>query len=193
MDWNNITLKQFYQIQELLTEPDEYTALNIIDIIYDVDSANMTINQISKYSLEFLKSTIPTVQLSNTYTINEHEYQCNCNLTEVKTNQFIDYQNYMKEDKPRFENMLSVFFIPSGHNYHDGYDMQQVKTDMLSLPITVVQSAAFFFERQLQIFVSLFQHYLTQSVKKMKLNRQQKKQIISQLQSMDLANMVSFH
>lgn len=194
MDWKDISLNKYYKIQELLAEPDDYTALNLIDLIYDIDSSELTVNQIANYSLEFLKQPIPNVKLNPTYFINGTEYESNFNLTEVKTNQFIDFQNYMKEEQPKLENMLSVFFIPSGcDKYNEGYDLSKVKSDMLRLPITVVSSAAFFFERQLQIFSSHFQHCLIKSLRKMKMDKMMKKQLLNQLKKMDLASMVSYH
>ena len=45
-DWNDITVKQFYLIRDLLEEPDDYTTFNIIDLLYGVDSANMTLQEL---------------------------------------------------------------------------------------------------------------------------------------------------
>ena len=65
-------------------------------------------------------------------------------LTKVTVAQFIDYQNYIKETPVKFEKVLSVFIIPEGHTYNDGYDLQQAQQDMLELPFVVVQKVAFF-------------------------------------------------
>ena len=132
--WKDITLRQFNKIQDLLQEIDEYTTLNIIDVLYDVDSANMpAMDVMNKYahSLDFLMTTIPTNEkLKDVYTINQREYNSNINLTQMTTAQFVDYQNYAKENPVDISKCLSVFIIPKGHTYNDGYDLKQVQDDI---------------------------------------------------------------
>lgn len=188
-DWNDISLKQFKEIQNLLLTPDEYTVLNLIDLIYSVDSASLPINQLSQYSIEFIKHPIPTVQIQNNYTINGRKYNSNIDLSVVTAAQFIDYQNYSKEEEPATEKLLSVFIIPDGHTYNDGYDMNQVQTDILDLDIATVQSIGFFFAVQLQLFVNHFQYYLKRSLKKMKMKDRKKKELI--LRTLEEVNLVS--
>ena len=133
--WKDITLRQFNKIQDLLQEIDEYTTLNIIDVIYDVDSADMPAMEVmNKYahSLDFLMTTIPTNEkLKDVYTINQREYNSNINLTQMTTAQFVDYQNYSKENPVDISKCLSVFIIPKGHTYNDGYDLKQVQDFLL--------------------------------------------------------------
>ena len=78
--------------------------------------------------------------------------------------------------------ILSVFFIPEGHKYNDGYDMLQVITDIGELPIPVVESAAFFFERQLVKFMEIFQSYSIKRIKKTKMPKEQKEKVIKIIQ-----------
>lgn len=192
MNWNDITLDQYNKIQELLQDPDDYTALNILDIVYNIDSANMEITKLKggKYNLEFLKQPIPKCSLKKQYKLNNTTYNSNCDLTRVTMAQFIDYCNYNKD--PKIHELLSVFFIPDNHTYNDGYDMKQVQTDLLQLPITVVQSAGFFFDGQLRIFARLFRNCLIREVKKMKMDKTKKKDYIKQLRKMDLHLLVQF-
>ena len=113
-NWSDITLQQYYQIKELLTNEDEYTVLNILDVLYGIDSASLPLNELAKYNsaLDFLKDEIPVVDIKKKYNINGHTYDSNCELTKVSTAQFIDYQNYLKEKEPRYEKLISVFFTP---------------------------------------------------------------------------------
>ena len=55
-DWTNITLKDWYEIQDILSVEDEYTTFNLLDYLYGIDSSNMTLAEVSKYSggLSFL-------------------------------------------------------------------------------------------------------------------------------------------
>lgn len=190
-NWSDITLQQYYQIKELLTNEDEYTVLNILDVLYGIDSASLPISALSKYNnaLDFLKDEIPVVNIKKKYNINGHTYDSNLELTKVSTAQFIDYQNYLKEKEPRYEKLISVFFIPENHQYNDGYNIKEVQDDILHMSMVDVQSIAFFIKKQFQLLLSLFQFYLTQSIQKMNLTKDQKQKLLDQLNAQDLSNL----
>lgn len=191
-NWSDITLQQYYQIKELLTNEDEYTVLNILDVLYGIDSASLPLSALSKYNnaLDFLKDEIPVVDIKKKYNINGHTYESNLELTKVSTAQFIDYQNYLKEQK--YEKLISVLFIPEGHQYNDGYNIKEVQDDILHMSMVDVQSIAFFIKKQFQLLLSLFQFYLTQSIQKMHLTKQQKQKLLDQLGTLQLSNLESF-
>ena len=125
-DWENITLRDWYKIQELLTVTDEYTMYNILDYLYDIDSVNMPISDLRNYSLAFLNNTD---QLDN-YKVDpdyDKRYDFSLDLTKISVAQFIDYNNYIKEDPVKFEKILSVFIYPKGKTYNDGsYNIEDV-------------------------------------------------------------------
>jgi hypothetical protein len=192
MTWSDITLKQFYQIREMLSIEDEWTALNLIDCIYNIDSQALAINELKKYDITFLNQPIPEVKLQKYYTINGVKYNSNFDLTKVTVAQFIDYQNYLKEDEVRLEKLLSVFFMPDGcKDYNIGYDIIKVQEDLLELPIDIAQSIGFFFARQLRVFFWLFRYYLIKQVKKLKMEKAEKKELIKNIEKMDLWGLVS--
>ena len=186
--WKNITLKQYYQIVDICNNTDEYSAYNLVDLIYGIDSSKLPAIEMEKYikQLSFLKSDLPTCILKKHYTINGREYDSNCDLTSMTTAQFIDYQNYLPHNK--FEELLSIFFVPNGHSYNDGYDIDQVKEDLLDLPMEVVNAASFFFKIQLKVYCKLFRHYLIKTLKK---NKAQK-EVIDKLKKVDLNLLVSY-
>lgn len=192
MKWSDITLKQFYQIREILSVEDDWTALNLIDFLYGVDSQSLPIRELSKFDVIFLKEEIPEVKLQKYYTINRTKYNSNFDLTKVTVAQFIDYQNYLKEDEVRLEKLLSVFFMPDGYkDYNSGYDIIKVQEDLLELPIATAQSIGFFLSRQLRVFFWLFRYYLIKQVKKLKMEKAEKKKLIDSLYKMDFYNLVS--
>ena len=193
--WKDITLRQFNKIQDLLQEVDEYTTLNIIDVIYDVDSANLPAMEVmNKYahSLDFLMTTIPTNEkLKETYTINQREYNSNINLTQMTTAQFVDYQNYSKENPVDISKCLSVFIIPKGHTYNDGYDLKQVQEDIKDLDMVTINTLAFFFKKLYILLLETTLLCLTQDMKKMNIPTQKKEEILNQLKQIDLASLAS--
>ena len=193
--WKDITLRQFNKIQDLLREIDEYTTLNIIDVLYDVDSANLPAMEVmNKYahSLDFLMTTIPTNEkLKETYTINQREYNSNINLTQMTTAQFVDYQNYSKENPVDISKCLSVFIIPKGHTYNDGYDLKQVQEDIKDLDMVTINTLAFFFKKLYILLLETTLLCLTQDMKKMNIPTQKKEEILNQLKQIDLASLAS--
>lgn len=193
--WKDITLRQFNKIQDLLQEIDEYTTLNIIDVLYDVDSANMPAMELmNKYahSLDFLTTTIPTNEkLKETYTINQREYNSNINLTQMTTAQFVDYQNYSKENPVDISKCLSVFIIPKGHSYNDGYDLKQVQDDIKDLDMVTINTLAFFFKKLFVLLLEITLLCLTQDTKKMQIPTEKKEEILNQLKQIDLASLAS--
>lgn len=192
MNWNDITLRQYYEIQDIVSVQDDYTALNLIDCIYKVDSQSLPIHQLKGFNLSFLSEPIPEVKLQKQYTLNGTVYNSNCDITKVTVAQFIDYQNYSKE-KPQLNKLLSVFFFPEGFkDYNTGYDIIKVQDDLLELPITVANSIAFFFGRQFRIFFWLFQRCLIKEVKKMKIQKKEKKELIRSIRNLDLWSLASF-
>lgn len=191
--WKDITLKKFEVIQTLLNEPDDYTMFNLLDVVYDIDSASMTVSELAPYkdALKFLNTAIPHVKLLKEYTLNGTVYESNFDLTVVTVAQFVDYQNYIRETTPSFNKLLSVFFIPKDKEYNKGYDIKKVQDDLLELDICSVMTLAFFFEIQLSILLSSFQRYSIKSVKKMKVTKEQKREMIKKLEEMDLSSLIS--
>lgn len=183
MSWSDITLEKFYEIQDILTCIDEYTQANLIQSIYGVDVSDMPITEVNKYDLSFINNEIDkeNIKLKDTYILNGRRYSSNINLTVIRTSQFNDFTTYAREDSNNYEKLLSVFIIPEGHNYNDGYSMKEVQDDIRKLPITVVMSIAFFMIKQLQTFAIIFQSYLAEATKKMAIPENKKKQIISEI------------
>ena len=192
MNWENITFTQFYDIKEILSVEDDWTYLNLIDCIYGVNSQNLPINELKKFDISFIKDEIPDVKLKKYYTLNGTKYNSNCDITRVSVAQFIDYHNYLKEDEVRLEKLLSVFFMPDGcKDYNTGYDIIKVQEDLMDLPITVAQSIGFFLGRQFKLLFLIFRYYLIKQVKKLKMEKAKKKELIADIKKMDLWGLVS--
>ena len=129
----------------------------------------MAISELGKYDISFLEKELPlkNVKLKYTYILNGRKYDSNINLTMIKTNQFIDFTTYTREKDVRYEKLLSVFMVPNGHKYNDGYNMKEVQDDILQMSIADVQSLAFFMMEQFRAFAVIFQRYLETEMKTM--------------------------
>lgn len=186
MTWDDITLEKFYKIQEFISVPDEWTTYNLVDLIYDVDCQNMPLSELGKFSLDFLSQPINKVKVNKIIDINGRKYNTNVDLTKVTVAQFIDYQNYSKMEQPKFEDLLSVLIWPvEAKDYNSGYDINVVKQDILQMPITVIQTLAFFFLKQIEIFTVLFLYYSKEEIMKMNLEENKKKELLEHFNNLE--------
>lgn len=190
--WNDVTLRQWKQIESLLKEPhDNTTSIELISVLYGDTAIDLKYADfVKKYSkaLDFLSTEVPKVNLKDTYILNGRKYESNFKLTEVKTVQMVDFMNISKSN-PEYERLLSVFFTPEGHQYNDGYDLQQLQNDLLELPLPVVLTASFFFIKQLELFSQIILSYLKGQMKN--LTKEQQKTLNNSLKELDLNNLVS--
>lgn len=186
MDWNKINLKQFNLIQESLNIPDETERLiRISEIVFGDDITNLSLTDYANKvkELDFLTKEIPNNHLVNNIKVNNTTYHLVGTLGNITTAQYIDYTNHLKAGD--FAKILSVFFIPKGHKYNDGYDILEVIKDMECLPMDVVNSTAFFFKRQLAKFMEIFLSSLEKKVKKVKTTKEQKEKLIKEIQHLE--------
>lgn len=186
MTWNQITLNQFKQIQQAMQIEDENEKIIALsEIIY---GDNVTDLPLSDYianvkELNFLQTDIPNDRTVKQVNVNGRQYRFDGLLGNITTAQYLDYVNHSKsQDVAR---MLSVFFIPKDHKYNDGYDMQQVINDIGEMPIDIVMSSAFFFNRQLSEFIRIFRYSLTKKIKKMKVNKMRQLMMLQLLKPLE--------
>lgn len=194
MDWKNITLKQFLLIQEAIKIEDETERLiRLSEIVFGDSVTNLSLQEYSKKikELSFLNKEIPTNNLVKKYKVEDREYTIDSLLGNITTAQYLDYTNFAKAND--FSKMLAVFFIPKGHKYNDGYDMEQVFKDIEELPITIANSMAFFFGRQFLKFMQIFQSSSIKKIKKMDIPKEKKEMMIKTLQSLqDLESYLTY-
>lgn len=182
MTWYDVTLNQFDRLQESFKIEDETERIiTIAEILLGDEVTNLPLPEFNKQvkQLDFLKDEIPTKNHPpKNFEINGRKYTMDCLLGNVSTAQYVDYTNHCKVDNPDMAKMLSVFIIPEGHKYNDGYDMLQVMNDINSLPIPIVNSTAFFFGKQFSKFMRIFQRYSTKQIKKTDLPKAEKNRLI---------------
>ena len=109
----------------------------------------------------------------------------------MTTAQFVDYQNYSKENPVDISKCLSVFIIPKGHTYNDGYDLKQVQEDIKDLDMVTINTLAFFFKKLYILLLETTLLCLTQDMEKMNIPTEKKEEILNQLKQIDLASLAS--
>lgn len=192
LNWYNVNLNQFNKLREVMSIEDETErVISIAEILLGENITDLPLKEFNEQvkQLEFLKNEIPNSNPPKEFDINGRRYYMDCLLGNITTAQYIDFTNHSSAEKPDMAKMLSVFVIPLGHKYNDGYDMLQVIKDIEDLPIPVVKSTTFFFTRQFSKFIQTFQSYSIKRIKKQKLPKEQKQLLIQMVRnSVDLVS-----
>lgn len=173
MTWNDITYSQLLDIREAANIEDEnervYAIMEVVfgESVLDLDLKNFAMKC---KEIEFLQKEIPNDLHVKDIKVNGREYYFDGLLGNITTAQYIDFQNYQKNNDEY--KAFSVFIIPKGHKYNDGYDMDQVFNDILDIPVPVLFSASFFFSRQFELFIKIFRRYSIKQMKKLGLPKE---------------------
>lgn len=179
MKWSDVKLYQFNKLQEILKiNNDEERIIEIAELLLGEQVLDLPVAEFTKRvkELSFLQEPMPTHVPPKKVTVNGRNYYLDCLLGNVTTAQYVDFTNHAKTED--ICKMLSVFLIPEGHKYNDGYDMLQVINDINDLPVTVVNDAAFFFGRHFSVFMETFQSYSVKQIQKTNLPKEVKEKMI---------------
>lgn len=190
MKWSDVTLKQFLELKDIMQIEDETDrTIAIAELLLGLDVSNLPLSEFNKKmkELSFLKEEIPNNHIVKKVEINNRKYNIDALLGRVSTAQYVDFTNYMKEEN-NITKVLSVFFIPNGHKYNDGYDMEQVIKDMESLPVDIAISESFFFSKQFAGFIKIFQSSSIKKLEKTDLPKEVKENLIKVVE--DSVNLV---
>lgn len=185
MTWYDITLKQMQQLEELEKDTsmsEEDMVIERMNIIYNEDCSLLTVPEFMQRvnDCQFLSKPIPKTKVKGKYTINGREYEVMMNLFEMSMGQYIDFKNIGN----RPERLYSIIFIPKGHKYNDGYDMETVWEDMLCLPAPDVAAINRFFFRLTKKYQTIIRLSLKRLMKRMR-TQEDRMRMESLIQIMD--------
>lgn len=200
MNWKNITLKQWEELDRLSKQKFEddilYTS-EIIKVVFNIeDPLNMTPQEFQKYveELSFMKDPIPEVKLCNSYNINGTKYNFKGNIYEITMGALMDWRKYSTEQEIDYAQCLSVFMIPEGCKYNEGYDIDKAIEDIRCLPITDVLKVYTFFQAALKLSMQILIDYFQRLMKKTKLTKEQRVEVQNKIkQAQEISDMTSFH
>ena len=196
LTWNNITYRTLLDIREASNIEDENErAFAIMEAVFGEDVLDLPLKDFNEKckELQFLQKEIPNDLHVKDIKVNGREYYFDGLLGKITTAQYIDFQNYQKNNDE--QKSFSVFIIPKGHKYNDGYDMEQVFNDILDIPVPVLFSASFFFSRQFELFIRIFQRYSIKQMKKLGLPKEEMenmKKVVNMTTEMMLTPLESF-
>lgn len=183
MNWNDISLRKWKQLEKINSEEFEDAILysaEIVKVIFDIDNPmDLSPQEFTKYieALSFINTPIPEVKLCNTYNINGTKYNFRGNIFEISMAQLMDVRSFTTKSEIDYAEVLSVFLIPDEHKYNDGYDLEKVLDDIDSLPITDVLKLYNFFSAALILSTDIMTDYFNKELKKTKLTKKEKESI----------------
>lgn len=190
-DWKDLTMGEFIELEQILKAdiPESYRTVHVLSLL-----SNHTIDELESLPMHEFKSLTKNLNFINTepkyndiksvYMINEKPYELKSDIASITTAQYMDYQVYMKENPVDMIKVLSCFLIPKGHNYNDGYNMQDVMKDVSFLPLEDGLGIGFFLVKQLVTYILILKDYLEKNLKELKMNKEQTTELITHLDSM---------
>lgn len=171
--WEDITYSEFVMIDQIFSAdiPENYKESNLIAVLTGEEEdtiASLPAMSFQKLvnKLKFLLDPPKKTKHKKNYTVNGHKYILQGDLTKITTAQYIDYMSYTKEDMTNLSKLTSVFLIPEGHNYNDGYEMCEVQRDVEDMPFLDVQAICFFMQTQLALYMIATADSLERDLKK---------------------------
>lgn len=193
-NWDEITWKEYEQIEQILNAdiPSDYKAVHLISVLTGLEVDKIEVLPVSQFqkllpALEFLEIEPETHTHQFEYIVNGREYDFKGKLDEITTAQYIDYRAYMNEEDKDIIKLMSVFLIPKGHDYNDGYDIEQVKSDIGDMCWLDIRAASFFFRIQLAAYILILKSSLVKAMKKTMKGKtfKEKKEIKKQIQELE--------
>lgn len=173
MNWNDVKYFQYEQIKDIIQSNNEYLdkTVGIIDILFNVDCNKLSLSEYGEYckKIKFIEQDIPVVEIKDKY----GKYKLIKELSNIKTNQFIDFQHFAKSKDT--VGILSVFLIPDNKEYLQDYDIEEVKEYIRNMNVVDVLSIYAFFLIYSQTYIKRFQLSIINQKKKLKMKMRLKR------------------
>lgn len=191
-DWDSITISKYYDIKDILDdeETDDITKnVKMVSVILDMDEDevwDMDLTTVGQYidKLKFLnKFDIPKNPNMN-ISLPGYKLQVMKDVTKITIAQYVDYQNFISLPfRESIDKILSVFLIPDGCKYNDGYDILDLqKTIRENLSFRVAEGLFGFFLRRYGESLIHSLKLLRREARMMKKNPEMKKEIMEKME-----------
>lgn len=135
--WADISIGQFQRIYELQSRNLEEDVLafetlavvenTTVEVIMDMPVA---IVREKMADLQFLYSKPRTGLIKGSYNLGGKKYRVFTNMNDFTTAQYIDFNTLNKDYDKHLAQFLSIFIIPDGKKYNNGYDIEVVQADI---------------------------------------------------------------
>lgn len=194
--WDNISIDQYYGILEILNSSDEELnkQVSILALVEGVSEDEILGRDINRVSQDFQKLRfLNKFELKKNYKpkeikIGDLTLEVAQDLQNMTYGAFIDYQAYVKQPLEKsIEKILSLFLIPKGKKYNEGYDVVEIQRILRQdLPFVEAQSLlGFMLTRYTKLYTDS-QKYLVKKIQKME-NPKKKEEMLQKMRELNQA------
>lgn len=196
--WDEVPLSVYYDIVNITEDSslkDIEKNIYLAAILSETD-----VKDIYKLKMSELNSLLNQLEWTKTFTfnkefhakhlkINDKRYDVKVHLNTFNIAQYVDFQTFwsMPESQDKLVNILSVFLVPHGKEYNEGYDIEEVKREIFyNLPITTSQAILHFFCQQSVLLTKAMLIYCNWMMKKIQKSKKTKlsPELIQKIQQM---------
>lgn len=131
-DWENITIEKYYEIKDILddeTDDDITKNVKMVAVITDKDEDevwSMDMAEAGEYisRLQFLNKFELPDNPNMKFNLPGYQLKVMKDVSRISVAQYVDFQNFVKLPlREGMEKILSIFLIPEGCKYNEGYDI----------------------------------------------------------------------
>lgn len=155
--WNELTVAdqmRIREIGELQTVSEDEKNMMVASLLAGIPYEEFLMMPLDKVrgimdGTEFLFEKPEPSKAKRKYELNGKTYRLFKDPSEMTVAQYISFQQIQADgfDKRPLE-MLAIFLIPDGHQYNDGYDMEEAMDDMGEMKITDALGVCHFFMKR---------------------------------------------
>lgn len=164
MNWNDLNLNTFTRLALI----KDGTMLDLITAITGEDAGNLPLNELEGWNnkLAFLDKPYKPSNPKKEYILNGITYIPVLNTKDILVNQFIDFQEFIKEPDTHIVNLAAIFFIRKGCKYGDRDPIEEAKFLGEHLSITDYKDVFNFFLKAWRQYTNNTQASLMSNLRK---------------------------
>lgn len=168
--WGNVDLRTMKRINEINERDGEMEKLiglvALFNHMKEDDVLELPLDDFNAMirDLGWMDEPPEMVMPKQEYEVNGHIYELTGNFHKLTTAQYLDFQSYSKSKD--WEQMLSVFLVPKGKTYNNGYDVYEVQQDLLDMPVGEVLGLMGFFMIQYRSWSAALLRYSSRMLRR---------------------------
>ena len=200
--FDELTIKKYRDLINLERIDDTEYGIEILSILSDMEPDELLDMPLEKFAslmaqTKFIYGNVEKAdykKLGKVITVNGKDYRLMKSARDLTAGQYIDYKAYTQRDDflGMLPYILTVFLIPEGHKYNNGYDVSELAKEFdenMSLPIALSVSDFFLHQSTLSIKSSLyFLRMRMKSMMKKEKNPEMKEKMMEAIRQMELLN-----
>jgi hypothetical protein len=196
-DWKDVNLGMWQRMNEITQREDEIQRIvgfvALFNNMTEDDVLAMPLDEFKERMKELAWMNVPPEieQPKEEYTINGKQYVLTMNFHKLTTAQYIDFQSYTKSED--YSQMLSVFLIPKGKKYGEGYDVFETQQDLKQMPVGEVLGLMGFFIVLYRSWSAALLKYSSRMLRKAAKREKSKELMETVKKTEELADMFGFH